>query len=90
MPSLKTASKQPADDADDRARKLAAMQSNASELEQERRQRVADAKAEDERVREQDEKVRSNKARFVSGLHRQAGNMNLGESLRRHGGAVVS
>ncbi|KAI9715213.1 MAG: Rho GTPase [Chrysothrix sp. TS-e1954] len=51
------------DDADQRAKRLAAMQSNASDLEQDRRKRVEEAEAENSRLRQQDEQVRSDKAR---------------------------
>ncbi len=59
------------------------MQSNASNLELDRQRRLAEADAKDQKTREEDDKVRSQKGRFVSGLHRQAEKMGLGDSLRR-------
>ncbi|KAB8356697.1 hypothetical protein FH972_024273 [Carpinus fangiana] len=87
-PPTKTA----VDEAEERARKLAAMQSNASSIEDERRQRIALQEAKDAADRALDERERGKRdnGQFVAGLHRQAGNMDLGESLRRRGGGVVA
>lgn len=71
--------------AEERVNKLAAMQSNASNLEEDRRRRVAETMAEDERQRAADDKMRSDRGRFVSGLHQQAGSISLGDNLRRRG-----
>ena len=76
------------EDEEQRAQKLAAMQANADELEQERKRRVAEADAEAESSRRQ-ERTHPDRARFISGMHKQAGNMDLGESLRRRGGGVI-
>lgn len=62
------------------------MQSNASELIQDRKQRLDAVDVQEESNRVRDERVRSDKARFVSGLHRQREDIGLGESLRRGGG----
>ncbi|KAG5976550.1 hypothetical protein E4U55_007289 [Claviceps digitariae] len=70
----------------ERARKLAAMQSAASELDQEREKRLA-ALAEQERAaREADAKARERDGErgFVNGLHRQAGKLDLGERMGRN------
>lgn len=59
------------------------MQSNASNLELDRQRRLAEADSKEQKTREEDDKVRSQKGRFVSGLHREAEKMDLGDSLRR-------
>ncbi|KAL1640578.1 RNA-splicing factor [Diplodia intermedia] len=72
------------DDAEERARKLAAMQSSASSLEEDRKKRLAALEAREEEERLADDKRRSEKGRFVAGLHRQAeNNIGLGERLKR-------
>ncbi|OMP88753.1 Pre-mRNA-splicing factor CWC25 [Diplodia seriata] len=72
------------DDAEERARKLAAMQSSASSLEEDRKKRLAALEAREEEERLADDKRRSEKGRFVAGLHRQAeDNIGLGERLKR-------
>ena len=71
--------------AEERARKLAAMQSNAAEIETERQQRIAGTNAKEERQRIEDDRARSEKGRFVSGLHRQSETMSLGDVLGRRG-----
>ncbi|KAG6000831.1 RNA-splicing factor [Claviceps lovelessii] len=70
----------------EKARKLAAMQSAASELDQEREKRLA-ALAEQERAaREADAKARERDGErgFVNGLHKQAGKLDLGERMGRN------
>lgn len=77
------------DDAEERARKLAAMQSSASTLEEDRKKRLAAIEAREEEERLADDKKRSEKGRFVSGLHRQAqDNIDLGERLKRSRGGL--
>ncbi|KAK8185379.1 Pre-mRNA splicing factor-domain-containing protein [Phyllosticta capitalensis] len=74
---------------DARARKLAAMQSSASQLEDDRKNRLAAIEAQEQREREEDDKRRSERGRFVSGLHRQAGEqIGLGERLKRSRGGL--
>ncbi|RDA82556.1 hypothetical protein CP532_2937 [Ophiocordyceps camponoti-leonardi (nom. inval.)] len=73
------------DDAEERARKLDAMQSAASKLDQDRDARLA-ARAEQERAaREADDRARERGGDrgFVNGLHQQAGKLDLGERLGR-------
>ncbi|KAL8639392.1 MAG: hypothetical protein Q9228_003570 [Teloschistes exilis] len=74
---------------DDRASKLAAMQENASELERDRERRIA-AIAEQEKAEMQaDEAARSRSAKyggkgeFVHGLNRKAGDLDIGERMKR-------
>lgn len=71
--------------AEERARKLAAMQSNAAEVETERQQRIAETNAKEQRQKMEDDKARSEKGRFVLGLHRQSENIGLGDALGRRG-----
>jgi len=92
MPPINNSSssaKASSDAAEERARKLAAMQANASAVERERKQRLEDITAKEEAERQRDDMMRSEKGRFVSGLHRQKENIDLGESLRRQGGVYV-
>lgn len=76
-------------EAEDRAKRLAAMQSNATSVEEERRRRIMEANAKEESERQADEKLRSEKGRFVSSLHRQAEDIGLGDTLRRKGGVFL-
>ena len=76
-------------DNSEREAKLAAMQSDASELDQVRAERIA-ALDEQERVkRELDDAARAKSAKyggkgdFVTGLHRKAGELSIGERMRR-------
>lgn len=73
-----------------RAEKLAAMQSNATTLDSERKRRVEEAQEQDARERERDDRMRSEKGRFVAGLHRKAGDMDLGEALHRGRAGVTA
>ncbi|KAK0932616.1 RNA-splicing factor [Friedmanniomyces endolithicus] len=68
---------------DDRAAKLAAMQSNASELESDRKVRLTETAAQETRQREEEDKKRSDQGRFVSGVRKQAEGVGL---ERRVGG----
>lgn len=56
-----------------RARKLAAMQSNASTLEEDRKNRLAQLDEQERKRVEEDAKIRSDKARFLGQVQRQAG-----------------
>lgn len=71
--------------AEEMARKLAAMQSDAKEIESERQRRITEVNKIEEQQRREDEQARSEKGRFVSGLHRQTESMGLGEALGRRG-----
>ncbi|KAK0774033.1 RNA-splicing factor [Friedmanniomyces endolithicus] len=68
-------------DDDDRAAKLAAMQSNASELESDRKIRLAETAAQESKQREEEDKKRSDQGRFVSGVRRQAEGVGLERRL---------
>lgn len=77
-----------ADDADkevERARKLAAMQSAATELDDEREKRLAALEQRERQAREADDRGRERDGdrAFVNGLHRKAGAMNLGDRIGR-------
>ena len=75
------------DDEAERAAKLAAMQSNASELETDRKTRLAEIAANEAKQREEDDKKRSEKGRFVSDVRRNAEGVDLSRRLQdRRGG----
>ena len=69
----------------DRAARLAAMQSNASQLDQDRQKRLEESLARDSANNERDEKTRTDQGRFMSGVRRQADGMGLGDNLSRRG-----
>ncbi|KAI9841112.1 MAG: RNA-splicing factor [Sclerophora amabilis] len=74
-------------DAEAKARRLAAMQSNASTLEDDRRRRWMETTEREERERLEEDRRRSEKASFVSGLHRQAhSTIDLKDRLQRSRG----
>lgn len=56
----------------ERLAKLAAMQSNATELEADRRKRLAELEERDRKQKEEDDKKRSEKGKFVGQLRSQA------------------
>ena len=66
----------------ERERRLAAMQSNASELEGDRRTRLADLEARDAKQREEDDRKRSDKASFIGGIRREAEGVDTGRRLQ--------
>jgi len=66
---------------EDRAAKLAAMMSDASALESERKSRLADIAAQEAKQLEEDDKKRSERGRFVSGVRSQAEGVDLGRRL---------
>lgn len=74
---------------DNRAAKLAAMQQNASELDQDRERRIAAIAEREAAEREADEVARARSAKysgrgdFVHGLNRKAGDLDIGERMRR-------
>ncbi|EHA22051.1 hypothetical protein ASPNIDRAFT_48964 [Aspergillus niger ATCC 1015] len=74
---------------EERQRKLAEMQANASEMEDARRQRIAEVTAMEEKQHEEDEKHRSEKGRFVSGLHKQLQEDSLDERIKRSRGGLA-
>lgn len=70
---------------EERARKLAAMQSAASEMHQDREARLAALEERERQAREEDDlgRERGGDRGFVNGLHRRAGNMSLAERMER-------
>ncbi|KIH91632.1 pre-mRNA-splicing factor cwc25 [Sporothrix brasiliensis 5110] len=83
-------------DADERARKLAAMQANAADLAKERETRLAEIEATEAAAREADDRARADDAKlragtgagamtssFSTNLRKKVGNMGLAESLGR-------
>lgn len=60
------------------------MQSNASELESDRKARLTDLAATEAKQREEEDKKRSDSGRFISGVRKEAEGVGLG---RRLGGA---
>ena len=79
---------------DGRASKLAAMQNAASELNQERGKRIAAVTEREKSQHEADEAARARSAKhggkgdFINGLNRTAGEMDLGERMRRGRGGL--
>lgn len=70
----------------ERDAKLAAMQSNASELETDRQTRLADIAAKEAIQREEDDRKRSEKGKFVSDVRRNAESVDLSRRLTGRGG----
>ncbi|KAL2884096.1 RNA-splicing factor [Colletotrichum sp. CLE4] len=73
---------------EERARKLAAMQAAASDLDTDRERRLAALEERENAVRQADDQARERSGKFgdrefVNGLHRKAGNMSLGERMGR-------
>jgi hypothetical protein len=79
---------------DDRAAKLLAMQQAASELDGDREKRIQSLNEKEEADREAEEAARAKaekyggKGDFVTGLHRKAGDLGIGERLRRGRGGL--
>ena len=79
---------------DDRAAKLAAMQQAASELDEDREKRLAVTSEREAKDCEEEEAARAKAAKyggkggFVNGLHRKAGDMDIGERMRRGRGRL--
>ncbi|KAJ9606593.1 RNA-splicing factor [Cladophialophora chaetospira] len=77
---------------DDRAAKLAAMQQDASQLDQQREQRLAELAERERADRERDDAARAKNAKygggradFVNGFQKKAGGLSLGERIGRNG-----
>lgn len=66
----------------EREKRLAAMQSNASELEGDRRTRLADLDARDAKQREEDDRKRSDRANFIGGIRKEADGVDTGRRLQ--------
>lgn len=81
------AQKSPAED--DRAAKLAAMQTAASELDQDREKRLAAVDEKEKAAAQREEDVRMQTAKyggradFLNGMNRTAGDMTLGDRIGR-------
>lgn len=73
------------DEEAERARRLAAMQSAASELDQDRDARLRQLEERERAAREADDRARDRAGDrgFINGLHKQAGNMALSERMGR-------
>ena len=71
--------------ADERAAKLAAMQENASSLDKDRERRIAELEKKEkvEKTRDETARAKSGNDRFVSGLYRKVGEMDMGDRMRR-------
>ncbi|KAJ5112444.1 hypothetical protein N7532_000489 [Penicillium argentinense] len=69
-------------------RKLAEMQSNAKELEADRLKRLAAIDAKEEEQRKADDSQRSDRGRFMSQVHKRAGEDSLDERIRRGRGGL--
>ncbi|KAL8998846.1 MAG: hypothetical protein Q9169_002184 [Polycauliona sp. 2 TL-2023] len=86
---MRRSSASPTRGADNRAAKIAAMQINASELDQDREKRIAAIARKENEERKADEFARARSAKyggrgdFVSGLNRKAGELDVGERIRR-------
>lgn len=77
------------DEGEERAKKLAAMQANANDLEDDRKNRVAKIERREEEARAEEDRKRSDKGRFVSRLHRQVeSTLDLGDRLKRSRGGL--
>ncbi|KIW91237.1 uncharacterized protein Z519_08133 [Cladophialophora bantiana CBS 173.52] len=78
-------------DKDDRAARLAAMQQDASDLDQRREQRLSEIAERENAARERDDAARARTAKhggradFVNSYHKRAGDMTLGQRLGRNG-----
>lgn len=79
----------PKDQEAERQRKVAEMQSNAQDMETTRRQRIADVTAVEEQRREQEDRQRTDRGRFVGQMHRQLQEDNLDDRLRRNRGGLA-
>ncbi|KAL9119803.1 MAG: hypothetical protein Q9187_003644 [Circinaria calcarea] len=79
----------PEPEGDNRASRLAAMQEDASKLDRDREERLAALSERENRDREVDEVARAKAAKhgasgdYINGLSRKAGDMDLGERMRR-------
>ncbi|KAK3691484.1 RNA-splicing factor [Vermiconidia calcicola] len=70
------------DEEAERLARLAAMQFNASELELDRKARLADLDVREARQREEDDKKRSERGRFISGVRREAEGVDVGRRFQ--------
>lgn len=87
-PPLVDAIKSDADEEAERAKKLAAMQSNADTLEEDRKTRLAELEAREAKQREEDDRKRSGQARFISNVRREAEGVDIGRRLKGGNGRM--
>lgn len=64
------------------------MQSNASELESDRKARLAEIEALEAKQREEEDKKRSETGRFMSGVRKNAEGVDMGRRLQGRGGRM--
>ncbi|CAI7608121.1 unnamed protein product [Penicillium palitans] len=74
---------------EERRRKLAEMQNNATEIESERRQRIEEISAKEEEQREADDRLRSDRGRFMSDVNKRVQEDTLDERIRRSRGGLA-
>ncbi|KAG0157056.1 hypothetical protein PDIDSM_4240 [Penicillium digitatum] len=74
---------------EERRRKLAEMQNNATEIESERRQRIEEISAKEEEQREADDRLRSDRGRFMSDVNKRVQQDTLDERIRRSRGGLA-
>ncbi|KAK4495408.1 hypothetical protein PRZ48_013739 [Zasmidium cellare] len=74
-------SKNDTDEEAERAKKLAAMQSNASDLEADRKARLTALDEREQKQREEDDRKRSDKGRFIGDVRKDAEGVGLGRRL---------
>lgn len=65
------------------------MQSNAQDMEDTRKQRIVEVTALEDKTREEEDKKRSDRGQFMSGLHRQLQEDSLDERIRRSKGGLA-
>ncbi|KAJ5242881.1 uncharacterized protein N7469_001208 [Penicillium citrinum] len=73
---------------EERQRKLAEMQSNANDMENDRLKRITEITAKEEEQREADDRQRSDRGRFMSQVHKRVGEDSLDERIRRSRGGL--
>ncbi|KIW13002.1 hypothetical protein PV08_08189 [Exophiala spinifera] len=90
-PSPRRGRENDVDDQEDRAAKLAAMQQDANNLDEQREQRLADIAERERAQRERDDAARMRNAKyggradFVNSFHKKAGDLTLGQRMGRNG-----
>lgn len=77
-----------ADEEAERAVKLAAMQSNATDLESNRKTRLADIETKEAKQLEEDDKKRSDKGRFIGGVRSQAEGVDASRRFQNRRGGM--
>ncbi|OQO00707.1 hypothetical protein B0A48_13198 [Cryoendolithus antarcticus] len=75
-------------EAAERDKRLAAMSSNAADLETERKDRLADLEAREAMQRNEDDRKRSEKARFIDGVRREAEGVDAGRRFKGKGAGL--